>query len=235
MLSDKDIEEMIPSRKLFIGPFDPNCLTPIGYSLRVGEKALSLRKKIARKEVDVEKLGEVVIDPRDTVAIWTLESIRLSKELGGVVHAKVSKASLGLFHIAAPVHPGWGEESEEGAPFLVYVHNYSDEVQVLRYKEPFCTLCLFKMQSPAIKPHGRESARIEEWDKLCKRATLRARASYISRRTWVIAISVGVLLAIILTTAFDVLPKGWGIGIGSAAALFAVIWTIIQAWGEIKK
>lgn len=229
MLSDKDLESARVVGSFAVFPFVPSSLSPVGYSLGVGDEALYLRKGIAHRKVDVKKEGKIIIEAQDTVAIRTRERVRLSKELGGVLYAKVSSASRGLFHVAAAVHPGWGIASPEGEHFLVYVHNYSDEPQVLVYEEPFCTLCLSKMESPAEGSHCRESARREEWLKLQKGATLTVRAKEKARRTGTIVgafILVGVMLGVTISGIF---PQTWGGVIGGLAALFGAIWAVVHS------
>lgn len=232
MLSDTDFRRMIAGDKLSINPLVPSNLSPVGYSLTVGDEALHLRKGIAHRTENVRGKGEIIIEPQDTVAIRTRERIRLSNELGGVLYAKVSNASRGLFHIAAAVHPGWGMASPEGDHFLVYVHNYSDERQVLTYEEPFCTLCLSRMETPAAGIHCRESARQEEWRRLRKDATLVTIVKEKAKRSRAIWISFLVIMVLVGVTIAGVVPENWLLGvsiIGGASAIFGIIWTLMHS------
>ena len=152
--------------------------------------------------------------------------------MGGVLYAKVSNASRALFHVAAAVHPGWGMASPEGEHFLVYVHNYSDEPKVLVYEEPFCTLCLSKMESPSEGIHDRESARRDEWLRLQKGASLTIRVKVKARRAKTIWGSFLLIVVLLGVTISGVAPENWSTAmeaVGGAAALFGIIWTLLHS------
>lgn len=230
MLSDTDFKRMIAQGKLSIDPFVQTNLSSVGYSLMVGDEALHLRKGIAHRSENIREKGEIVIEPQGTVAIRTRERVRLGNELGGVLYAKVSKASRGLFHIAAAVHPGWG--NPEGEYFLVYVHNYSDERQVLTYEEPFCTLCLSRMETPAAGISCREAARREEWRMLRKGATLATIVKEKAKKSRVIWISFLVIAVLVGVTTAGAVPENWVPSvniIGGASAIFGIIWTLLHS------
>ncbi|MEO1560372.1 MAG: deoxycytidine deaminase, partial [Cyanobacteria bacterium J06632_19] len=89
----------------------------------------------------------------------TLESISLSKEIGGTIHSMVSKAVLqGLSHISTTVDPGWSGK------LLISIHNYRDCSLILRFQDSFCTLCFYKVESESKVSLGRPSDR----DDICQ-------------------------------------------------------------------
>ncbi|AFY46386.1 deoxycytidine deaminase [Nostoc sp. PCC 7524] len=164
MLSDTDIKQQIEERKnnsakgILIDPFEEKYLTPVGYDLRVGTKGFSWKKKC---EIDIEKERGIEIEPNDTVIIETLESVSLSKEVGATIHAMVSKAVLyGLSHISTTIDPGWTGK------LLISVSNYRDSSVMLRFRDSFCTVCFYQMESESIATLGRPVDRDDIWERL---------------------------------------------------------------------
>ncbi len=140
MLSDTDIKKHL-GNGLHIEPFDESCLSPIGYDFRVGEWAFSLRK---RKEYDLKSPDRLIVEAGETMVIRTLESMSLSNEFGATVHSMVSLLTEGgISHISTTVDPG------HKGHLLIQFHNQSVEPVILTPKQPFCTVCFYRMDSPA--------------------------------------------------------------------------------------
>ena len=190
MLSDVDIKTEL-GKGIILEPFEENCLTPVGYDMRVGAYGFSWKR---RREIAIDKEGQIRIEPNDTVLIETYESVRLSKQFGATIHSIVSIASAhGLSHVSTTVDPGWAGK------LLIQVHNYSGSAISLRFKGPLCTVCFHGMQSEAKKDHGRppDRADIRSWLSTVAEEA-RARKVYQSPRFWrilaalaVVAIGVG--------------------------------------------
>ena len=80
--SDKD--------RIHIFPYEEECLTPVGYDVRVGNQyASAIEAKLYR----LAQNDKVVIKPRDTVLITTLENIEMpvSRKVSAFITSKVSK------------------------------------------------------------------------------------------------------------------------------------------------
>lgn len=168
MLSDTDIRNQIEERKnnpdqgIDIIPFEKNCLTPVGYDLRVGIKGFSWKNKC---EIDIQKQGKIEIEAKDTVVIETLESVEISKEVSATIHAMVSKViKYGLSHISTTIDPGW-----EGK-LLISISNYRDSSVELYFEQPFCTVCFYKLESAAKKTGFNPPGRSDLWGELRDKA-----------------------------------------------------------------
>lgn len=164
MFSDTDIKQQIEERinnstkGIFIYPFEDKYLTPVGYDLRVGVKGFSWKNK---REFDIEQEKRIEIEPNDTVVIETLESVSLSKEVGATIHAMATRAILyGLSHISTTIDPGWTGK------LLISIHNYRDSSVELRFRDSFCTVCFYKVESESKVPLGRPVDRDDLWQQL---------------------------------------------------------------------
>ena len=168
MLSDVDIEKQLeersnsPDKGIAINPFEQKYLTSVGYDLRVGQRGFSWKNK---HEVDIENEKCIEIQPQDTVVIETLESISLSKEFGATIHAMATRAtSQGLSHISTTIDPGWTGK------LLISFHNYLDTSVELRFRDSFCTVCFFRVESQAKASITRPPDRDDIWQQLRDKA-----------------------------------------------------------------
>lgn len=142
LLTDTDIRELLESEEIKITPFEEGCLTPVGYDLRVGEYGVSWKK---RRLISIKDEKQITIDPGDTVLLSVREKIQVSKNVGGTIHSKVSLVSRGYSHISTTVDPGWKGE------LTILISNARRTPLTLEFEEPFCTLVLYKTESPATK------------------------------------------------------------------------------------
>ena len=142
LLTDTDIAALMKSGEIKIEPFEEECLTPVGYDLRVGDHAVSWRK---RCDISVKEERQITIDPGDTVLLSVRERIQTSKKIAGTIHSKVSLVSRGFSHVSTTVDPGWKGE------LTVLISNVRDIPLTLKFEQPFCTLVLHKTFSPATK------------------------------------------------------------------------------------
>lgn len=164
MFSDTDIKQQIEERRnnstkgISIEPFEEKYLTPVGYDFRVGVKGFSWKKK---REFDIEQERRIEIESNDTVVIETLESVSLSKEVGATIHAMATRVVLyGLSHISTTIDPGWTGK------LLISIHNYRDSSVELRFRDSFCTVCFYKVESESKVPLGRPVDRDDLWQQL---------------------------------------------------------------------
>jgi deoxycytidine triphosphate deaminase len=202
MLSDTDIRKQIeekrnnPTKGISIDPFEEKYLTPVGYDLRIGVKGFSWKYK---REIDIEQEKRIEIEPNDTVVIETLESVSLSKETSATIHAMATRVVLqGLSHISTTIDPGWRGK------LLVAVHNYHDSSVELRFRDAFCTVCFYKVESESTAPLGRPVDRDDLWQQLIeisRQEKKKKERENLSRNILifsfiVIVLSIGVLISV---------------------------------------
>lgn len=168
MLSDTDIRKEIEVKRngstngISIEPFEDKYLTPVGYDLRVGIKGFSWNNK---HEIDIKQEKRIEIQPKDTVVIETLESMSISKEIAGTIHSMVSQTiPQGLSHISTTVVPGWRGK------LLISIHNYRDCSVELRFKDSFCTVCFYRVESESKASLGNPVDRVDLWRQLKDKA-----------------------------------------------------------------
>ena len=161
LLTDTDLEKIIGTDRewsnkdtLHIYPYDPNCMTPVGYDVRVGSQyASAIDAKIYR----LNENDDVKIVPGDTVLITTLENIEMpsNRKLSAFITSKVSKVSQGLSHISTNIDPDWRGN------LLIAIHNPSHSKVNLKYGEPFCTLNFIENISASTRECGKEPGRTD--------------------------------------------------------------------------
>ena len=162
LLTDTDIRAKLSNdkhwqdrqSKLHIYPYSEECLTPVGYDLRVGEQYAS---SIDAEMYDLAADGEVQIRPGDVVLIRTMETIDMPEDLSlsAFITSKVSKVSKGLSHISTNVDPDWQGN------LLIAIHNPSLNTIVLPYGEPFCTINFVQNVSASTKTSGKPPGRTD--------------------------------------------------------------------------
>ncbi|MBN2845536.1 MAG: hypothetical protein JXQ25_06070 [Deltaproteobacteria bacterium] len=161
LLTDTDVRLILCNEKgwtdkskLHIYPYEEECLTPIGYDVRVGNQYASA---IDAAIFELGSDGKVEIRPGDTVLITTLENIEmpLDRSISAFITSKVSKVSLGLSHISTNIDPDWKGK------LLIAMHNPSLETIALNVGESFCTLNFIKNLSPSTKDCGKEPGRTD--------------------------------------------------------------------------
>jgi deoxycytidine triphosphate deaminase len=92
--SDKDIKKAL-NKDIVIEPFDPACLTPIGYDFRIGDYVFSLEHGL----LEIAN-GCYELPPKSTIQVLTKEALWVSSRVAGTFHSKVSLVSRGLSHIS---------------------------------------------------------------------------------------------------------------------------------------
>jgi len=143
LLTDRDITDQLKlgeGADLQIKNWAPESITPVGYDVRAGETAFSLRTGKG-----TALLGKMTVAPGDTVFISSYESFRLSNKLAGFTLSRLSLLLDGLNLTALTVDPTWDDH------LMIIVTNQGQKpIDVLK-KEPLMTLCLFWVASPAEK------------------------------------------------------------------------------------
>jgi len=86
-LSDSEIRDALSSGDLVIEPFEPTCLNPAGYDLRLS--------------------ATVVLGPAENRLVATMERVELGRGMVGMLHIRSSLAREGIFASLALVDPGF--------------------------------------------------------------------------------------------------------------------------------
>lgn len=172
--------EGIKREKLLIANYDKQCLTPVGYDLRVGRRYLKMYSR-ASNLTRIEEGGEIAILPHEIVAIETEEFIGMprNKMYSGIIVSKVSTGEKGFSHISTSVDADWEGE------LIITLTNNTERKLVLKRKQPFCTMILFENKKPARRVCGKHpdahiTSLIEDWGLV----------GISPRRNWAIKISI---------------------------------------------
>lgn len=161
VLTEVDLEKILSKQenrrdnnKLTIFPYDDDCLTPVGYDLRVGNLYASSLRKLP---INLQKDEIINIHPRETVLIYTLEKIEMPMNgtLTGLISSKVTEVSKGLSHLSTTV------DADYNGRLLIAVTNNSSKNVELIYEQKFCTIVFFKNESPSHKPSGKDPDRLK--------------------------------------------------------------------------
>lgn len=154
LLTDTDLKILITTEKdwldkdkLHIHPYDEECLTPVGYDVRVGHQyASSIDAELYALNSD----DQVIIKPGDVVLITTLEDISMpqNRTISAFITSKVSKVSKGLSHISTNIDPDWTGH------LLIAIHNPSHNTVSLKHGEAFCTVNFLENKTPSRKDCG---------------------------------------------------------------------------------
>jgi deoxycytidine triphosphate deaminase len=145
ILSDIDIEKLL-KKDIVIYPYGEECISPIGYDLRIGY-AINLAddnsSKISFLSLETNKTIEV--PAKTSTLIITKEYIYLSKKIAGTLHARGSLAARGIFINSTTVDPNWNGQ----LTFLIY--NNNDKSIELDIESRFVTLICHKVNTPTLK------------------------------------------------------------------------------------
>lgn len=152
ILTDTDLKKILcydeaqwsDKKPLLIQNGSEECLTPMGYDLRVGGFCKTFITK--PHLIPLKKGKKATIKPGDIALIGTYEKLKMPKDgsISALILSRVSQVSRGLSNISTKVDPGWAE-----GELLIPVQNFSRDVIQLEYNERFCTIVFFKNESNA--------------------------------------------------------------------------------------
>lgn len=172
LTTDKDEwerNEATKKEKLLIANFDGESLTPVGYDLRVGSQYLKMYHRI-KDFAELEENGELIILPKEIVAIETEEFIGMpqNKMYSGILVSKVSLVEKGLSHISTSLDADWKGK------LIITIVNLSNRKITLKRRQSFCTMILFKNESPATRecrkhPDTHITSLLKDWKLIEKR------------------------------------------------------------------
>jgi deoxycytidine triphosphate deaminase len=150
VLSDRDIIREL-GRSILFHPLKPGsikacdlCLTASEYAYAIGKKQRLTIETEPKKDKPDEEQKFFLIPPRDTVLVWTDESVWLSNQFRGPLYSVVDRVSNGLGHIGTRVNPCWS------GVLCIALHNVSDEavrINVRDVKQSIVYLAIEKLSS----------------------------------------------------------------------------------------
>jgi len=161
-LADTDLLKLVEyepnwtdKNRLYISPSHPDCLTPVGYDVRVGRQYASAIDGELHEEL--KDSDDVIIKPGDVVLITTLEYVGMpqNRSISALITSRVSIVSKGLSHISTNIDPDWKGK------LLIALHNPSRNTVTLKCGERLCTLNFFKNETEATKDCEKEPGRTD--------------------------------------------------------------------------
>ncbi|BAY64956.1 hypothetical protein NIES22_50570 [Calothrix brevissima NIES-22] len=126
------------------------CLTASEYAYAIGKKQRLIIETEPKQGKPDEEQQFFKIPPKDTVLVWTDESIWLSNRFRGPLYSIVAEVSRGIGHIGTRVNPCWS-----GA-LCIALHNVSDDelrINVRDVKQPIVYLAIEKLSSKSSSSH----------------------------------------------------------------------------------
>ncbi len=148
VLSDADILRWREKGELEIEPFEPKCLTPNGYDVRIEEVA------VPSKGLTVTE-GVARVPALTRFAVSTQETIRLGRHLAGQIWLRTTWARRGVVASFGMIDAGFSGTLTFGAL------NASDIVLELPIGERFAQVVLSTLESPASETYDRRSGRYQ--------------------------------------------------------------------------
>ncbi|WP_446380839.1 dCTP deaminase [Coleofasciculus sp. E2-BRE-01] len=151
ILTDTDLKKILcfdeeqwnkKEKTLLIQNGSDDCITPMGYDLRVGGFC---KRFIAKPNlVTLNEKGKIEIKPGDIALIGTLEKIKMPQDgsISALILSRVSQVSRGLSNISTKVDPGWAE-----GELIIPVQNFSRDTVKLSYGDKLCTIVFFENTS----------------------------------------------------------------------------------------
>lgn len=130
-----------------IDPFDPSCLTDLGYDLRAGKYVVVF---VRGREEELSETTPIVIPPGARFEVKTLEKVKLPPDMFAFVFTKVGVLHKGLTSLGTKIDPYFQDN------LLLVFSNDSSSPFTLKHGEKICNLMFFKYDNTPkeIKPRG---------------------------------------------------------------------------------
>ena len=139
ILSNVDIRKEL-NKNIVIEEFSEECLTPIGYDLRIGA---AYSPGINQKAVSGEN-NTVLIKSGKMLQILCDEFVWLSPSIAASIHSRGSFSARGLVLNSTTVDPNWSGQMA----FALF--NFSEKDIELKIGEPFATMICYYCSSPTM-------------------------------------------------------------------------------------
>ena len=128
VLSDKEILEQLKNGEIKLEPFEPSCLNPAGYDLRISKR--------------------VVLKPKQYALVDTLETVKLGLDVTAYLHIRSSLAREGVIGSFAVVDPGFHGQ------LTLNLHNVSEKTITIGEREGIVQIVFHKLGSTAKKGYS---------------------------------------------------------------------------------
>jgi deoxycytidine triphosphate deaminase len=148
VLSEQDIIDEL-GKGILIYPFNKSQLTGSALALTASAYAYAIKdKKLLDAHSDPTQPEQkfFTLPPRDTVLVWTNESVCINECFCGSILARVRLVSKGIGHIGTRVNPNWG------GVLCITLHNLSDVAIQINLGEPIAYLRFHKLLSKSLTP-----------------------------------------------------------------------------------
>lgn len=134
ILVDHQIREAVEKHDLVITDFDPKCVQPASYDLRIGKYVYGPPNPDQPADLSLDG-GAFRLPPYGNAVLTTHEDLKLPSHMAGRIGLKSGLARLGMFASTGPqIDPGF-----EGKLF-VSIFNVTAVPHVLTYRETFLTI-----------------------------------------------------------------------------------------------
>jgi len=147
ILTREDIEKL---NKELIAPFCPECLTDVGYDLRVGEKIILLT---SGEERILSEGKPIILPPQERFAVESLEKIMLSSDMFAFNFTRITLAWKGLTSLGTKVDPLFRDKL-----YLIFSNDSHRELE-LKWGDKICNIMFFRYKNPPkrMQPRSRPS------------------------------------------------------------------------------
>ena len=150
LLSNVNLEEVL-GKHIGIFPLDFKSIEGASIDLTASKYAYSVSKKKSVVSGD-----RITIDPKDTVIVFTQETIFLDEHYAGACYNRISFSMKGLIHASSPIKPNYIGR------FSVALYNASLETIVIKVKDPIVVVMFHKLDKPATVSRGNgKSSRLD--------------------------------------------------------------------------
>lgn len=137
VLNRTEIEQL--GNKL-LDPFGgKNCLTPIGYDLRVGDTIYLLTSSDKK---DLKPGKSVEIPPKERFAVESLEKVILDEKMFAFIFTRISLLWEGLTSLGTRIDPGFQDKL-----ILIFSNDSSKSIR-LTHGQRICNVMVFKYEDP---------------------------------------------------------------------------------------
>ncbi len=144
ILVDDDIRRLGQAGQLIVDNFSKDQIRQTCYNLRVGTSAFSWSR---RESIEIKPEVPLVIKPRETINVNTLEKIILPSFVAARIYSRVGLVSGGMSHTSAYADPGF-----EGC-LRISIVNHGNRTIVLRHRDGFCKIEFVKLGRSVITPY----------------------------------------------------------------------------------
>jgi len=151
VLSDRDIVKAMEAKRLRIGGFKPESLTPNGYDLAIAEVAI-----VTDKEETVRE-GTAKVPPQTRFAVSTLEVVDLGPDITAQLWLRTTWARKGVLASFGKVDAGF-----RGTLTLAAVNANPSASLEVRIGERFAQIVFEDLSTPAEKAYGERSGHYQD-------------------------------------------------------------------------